>query len=65
MKIALIGTVYYSLNLSGLNLFKNIKVNYLETRNEDIRESICDNKKIKLSLGFKEFIKFEESISNL
>lgn len=44
---------------------KNIKANYLESRNGDIKESICDNKKIKQSFDYKEFIKFEEEILKL
>lgn len=44
---------------------KNIKANYLEARNGDIKESICDNTKIKQSFDYKEFIKFEEEILKL
>ena len=44
---------------------KNIKANYLESRNGDIKESICDNKKIKQFLEFESFISFEEGILKL
>ena len=44
---------------------KNIKVNYLQPRNGDIKESICDNKKIKQFLEFESFISFEEGILKL
>lgn len=44
---------------------KNIKANYLEARNGDIKESICDNKKIKQFLEFESFISFEEGILKL
>lgn len=44
---------------------KNVKANYLEARNGDIKESICDNTKIKQFLGFESFISFEEGILKL
>ena len=44
---------------------KNIKANYLQARNGDIKESICDNKKIKQFLEFESFISFEEGILKL
>ncbi len=44
---------------------KNIKPNYLEARYGDIKESICDNKKIKQFLEFEEFIKFGKGIFSL
>jgi UDP-glucose 4-epimerase len=44
---------------------KNIKANYLEARNGDIKESICDNKKIRQFLEFESFISFEEGILKL
>ena len=44
---------------------KNIKVNYLQPRNGDIKESICDNSKIKNFLKFETFVKFEEGILKL
>lgn len=44
---------------------KNIKVNYLEARNGDIKESICDNTEIKQFLEFEGFISFEEGILKL
>lgn len=44
---------------------KNIKPNYLESRNGDIKESTCDNKKIKQFLGVENFIRFEEGILKL
>lgn len=44
---------------------KNVKVNYLQPRNGDIKESICDNKKIKQFLEFESFISFEEGILKL
>ena len=44
---------------------KNVKVNYLQPRNGDIKESICDNSKIIKFLEFKTFVKFEEGILKL
>lgn len=44
---------------------KNIKANYLEPRNGDIKESICDNKKINQFLGLEDFTRFEEGILKL
>ena len=44
---------------------KNINANYLQSRNGDIKESICDNKKIKQFLGLEVFIEFEEGILKL
>ena len=41
---------------------KNLKANYLEARSGDIKESICDNSKIKSLLKMKEFKKFNEEI---
>ena len=41
---------------------KNIKANYLQPRNGDIKESICDNKKIKKYLEINEFIEFKQGI---
>jgi UDP-glucose 4-epimerase len=44
---------------------KSIKANYLEARNGDIKESICDNKKIKQFLEFESFVRFKEGILKL
>jgi UDP-glucose 4-epimerase len=44
---------------------KNVKSNYLQARNGDIKESICDNTKIKQFLGFESFISFEKGILKL
>ena len=44
---------------------KNVKANYLEARNGDIKESICDNRKIEQFLGVENFTKFEEGIFKL
>lgn len=44
---------------------KNINANYSQSRNGDIKESICDNKKIKQFLEFESFISFEEGILRL
>ena len=44
---------------------KNIKVNYLPFRQGDIKESICDNSKIKQFLELEKFVKFEEGILKL
>ncbi|KAB7884545.1 NAD-dependent epimerase/dehydratase family protein [Poseidonibacter ostreae] len=44
---------------------KNIKANYLEVRNGDIKESICDNKKIKKHLEINEFIEFNQGIMKI
>lgn len=44
---------------------KSIKPNYFQARNGDIKESICDNLKIKKFLEFQTFVKFEEGILKL
>ena len=44
---------------------KNTKVNYLPFRQGDIKESICDNSKIKQFLELEKFVKFEEGILKL
>ena len=44
---------------------KNIKVNYLQPRNGDIKESICDNKKIKKYLEINEFMEFNQGIMKI
>ena len=44
---------------------KNMRANYLEARTGDIKESICNNKKIKQFLKFEEFMKFEQGIFKL
>ncbi len=44
---------------------KNIKANYFQARNGDIKESICDNKKIKKYLGINEFIEFNQGIMKI
>jgi UDP-glucose 4-epimerase len=44
---------------------KKMRANYLDARNGDIKESICDNKKIKQFLDFDEFMKFEEGVLKL
>ncbi len=44
---------------------KNYKANYLDGRDGDIRESICDNSKIKKILKIEKFKKFDEEIISL
>lgn len=44
---------------------KNIKANYFQARNGDIKESICDNKKIQKYLGINEFIEFNQGITKI
>ena len=44
---------------------KSMIPKYLESRKGDIKESICDNTKIKQFLGFESFISFEEGILKL
>ena len=44
---------------------KEYKANYLDSRDGDIKESICDNSKIKDILEIQEFKKFEEEIIKL
>lgn len=44
---------------------KNIKPKYLEARTGDIKESICDNTKIKQVLGMQEFTGFDKGILKL
>ena len=44
---------------------RNIKANYLDGRDGDIKESICDNSKIKKILKLDKFKKFEKEILSL
>jgi UDP-glucose 4-epimerase len=44
---------------------KNFKPNYLEQRDGDIKESICDNSKIKEVIEFNEFSKFEKKLGEI
>ena len=44
---------------------KNVKANYLQPRNGDIKESICDNKKIKKYLEINEFMEFNQGIMKI
>jgi len=44
---------------------RNIKANYLEERDGDIKESICDNSKIKKLLNITEFKRFEKEVIKL
>ena len=53
------------LNIMNKKYAKNYKANYLATRDGDIKESICDNNKIKQILNINNFIKFEEGIVNI
>lgn len=52
-------------NILNNKYSKNIKPNYVEARHGDIKESICDNSKIKAYLGFRKFVRFEEGILKL
>ena len=44
---------------------KNINANYLQSRNGDIKESICDNRKIQKYLGINEFMEFNQGIMKI
>ena len=44
---------------------KDLKPNYLNTRDGDIRESVCNSTKIKSILNMKQFIKFENGVKNI
>ena len=44
---------------------KNIEPNFVKARNGDIRESLCNNQKIKDVLGFTDFTKFQNGILKL
>lgn len=44
---------------------KNIKANYLDNRDGDIKESICDTSKITQILNINNFIKFEDGVVNI
>ena len=44
---------------------KNIEANYLQARNGDIKESICDNRKMQKYLEINEFIEFYQGIRKL
>lgn len=50
------------INLLNIKYSKNLKANYLDFRKGDIKESICDNKKIKDMLKINKFEKFENGI---
>ncbi len=52
-------------NVMNKKYSKDFKPNYLENRDGDIKESICDNSKIKDILEIKEFKIFEEEIVKL
>lgn len=41
---------------------KNFKANYFDARDGDIKESICDNSKLKELLGLDDFINFNKGI---
>lgn len=44
---------------------KNFKPSYLMQRNGDIKESLCDNTKIKKTISIKKFVSFKEGILKL
>jgi len=44
---------------------KNLQANYLPARDGDIKESVCDNSKIKDILCMTEFYKFEKGVMEL
>jgi UDP-glucose 4-epimerase len=52
-------------NIMNKKYKKDYKANYLEARDGDIKESICDNSKIKSMLEIEVFKKFEEEIIKL
>ena len=52
-------------NIMNKKYSQSYKANYLESRNGDILESICDNRKIKNILKLNKFKKFEEEIIRL
>jgi UDP-glucose 4-epimerase len=53
------------LNCMNIKYNKNIQANYLNGRDGDIQESICDNNKINKILRIHIFRKFEKEISKL
>ena len=53
------------LNYMNIKYNKNIQANYLDGRNGDIKESICDNSKIKEILKVEKFKSFEKEIISL
>ena len=52
-------------NIMNTKYNKEYKANYLDSRDGDIKESICDNNKIKDILKIKKFKTFEEEIIRL
>lgn len=52
-------------NLMNKKYDKSFMANFSDGRSGDIKESICDNSKIKEILDIKEFINFEKGISTL
>jgi len=52
-------------SLMNMKYNRNIKANYLEERDGDIKESICDNSKIKKLLNITEFKRFEKEVIKL
>ena len=44
---------------------KTIKAKYLTNRDGDIKESVCDNTKIKKVLEINEFVKFNDGVMNI
>ena len=52
-------------NILNVKYLKNIEPKYLKGRSGDIKESICENSKIKKYLGLNEFTNFDEGILKL
>lgn len=53
------------MNVMNIKYNKDFKANYLDGRDGDIKESICDNSKIKSILNIAEFKKFKNEIIEL
>ena len=52
-------------NMLNIKYSKNIEPKYLKGRSGDIKESICENSKIKKYLGLNEFTNFDDGILKL
>ncbi|MGM0520409.1 MAG: NAD-dependent epimerase/dehydratase family protein, partial [Campylobacterota bacterium] len=69
-EVICIGTAQKT-SINDLVEFLNKKYNrtlsptHLPSRDGDIKESVCDNSKVKKILDIKEFVKFEEGLATL
>ena len=69
-EIFCVGTSYKTsindlFNVMNKKYNKNFKANYLESRDGDIRESICNNSKIRNILNINKFIDFNAAIKTM